>query len=61
VNFVDAYGNCVICTSCRSKNTKKKQMEEDKENAKLLLEKIGFYKHSNREAWLTASKKKNKA
>jgi S-adenosylmethionine hydrolase len=61
VNFVDAYGNCLICTSCRSKNTKQKQMEEDKANAKKLLEIIGFYKHQDSEAWLTASKKKNEA
>jgi hypothetical protein len=36
-------------------------MAEDKANAKLLLEIIGFYKHQNSEAWLTESKKKNKA
>lgn len=59
VNFVDAYGNCVICTSCRSKQTKQRQMATDEQNAKHILEVIGFYKHKDSDAWFKAAKKKH--
>lgn len=60
VKFVDAYGNCLICSSCRAKHSKKKQMDDDANNAKLVLEMIGFFRYESSEAWFKAKTKQSK-
>jgi hypothetical protein len=60
VNYVDAYGNCLVCSSCRAKHSKKKQMDDDELNAKLVLEMIGFYQYASSEEWFKAKLKQHK-
>jgi hypothetical protein len=57
VNYIDAYGNCLMCSSCRSKLSHQKALDNEKEGMKELLTKIGFYKYENAEAWFEAKKK----
>jgi len=60
VKYVDAYGNCLICSSCRAKHSKRKQMDDDEQNAKLVLQLIGFYDYPDSDAWFRAKKKQHK-
>lgn len=60
VNYIDAYGNCLVCSSCRAKHSKKKQISQDEANAKLVLEMIGFYNYSSSQAWFEAKMKQHK-
>jgi hypothetical protein len=60
VQYVDAYGNCLICSSCRAKNSKQKQMDDDEQSAKEILKMIGFYKYKSSEDWFKAKMKNHK-
>jgi hypothetical protein len=50
--YVDAYGNCLMCSSCRSKkaNLKKLQTEEDWKNH--ILTTLGFFDYPNPESFM---------
>jgi hypothetical protein len=57
--YVDAYGNCLMCSSCRSKkaNLKKLQTEEDWKNH--LLTTLGFFDYPNAESFMEHLRKKH--
>jgi hypothetical protein len=55
--YVDAYGNCLVCSRCRAAKALETRQDEEKESAKELLEAIGFYKYPNSECWFAERKK----
>jgi hypothetical protein len=60
VKYIDAYGNCLICSSCRAKHSKHKQMEDDELSAKELLRMIGFYDYARTDDWFKDKLKTHK-
>lgn len=60
VNFVDAYGNCLMCSSCRAKLSRKTGKENDMLIVRELLTKTGFYDYESPEAWLQSKLKTRK-
>lgn len=57
--YVDAYGNCLVCMSCRAKNASATKLQQDIDGKEHLLQAIGFYDYPNAEAWLQAARKKH--
>lgn len=57
--YVDAYGNCLMCSSCRSKkaNLKKLQTEEDWKNH--ILTTLGFFDFPDSESFMEHLRKKH--
>lgn len=60
VRYIDPYGNCLICSSCRAKHSKQKQMDDDEQSAKEVLRLIGFYNYSSAEEWFKEKTKNHK-
>jgi hypothetical protein len=56
---VDAYGNCLMCKTCRYKKANKKKMTTEQDAVRNLLEAIGFYDYPNAEEWYKAVRKKH--
>lgn len=52
VNYVDAYGNCLMCSSCRAKLSRQTGKENDLKIVRELLTKTGFYNYNSPEDWL---------
>jgi hypothetical protein len=42
VDFIDAYGNCLMCYSCKSKRAQTKQKENANAQVKLFMKAIGY-------------------
>ena len=58
-NYVDAYGNCLMCISCRSKKAQQKKKTGEEQVVNEILEAIGFYEYPNAESWYEAMRKKH--
>lgn len=58
-NYVDGYGNCLMCSSCRAKTANKMVRTRDEENAEEILQLIGFRDYPNQEAWYEEMKRKH--
>ena len=56
-NYVDAYGNCLMCSGCRACKSTKTRIDSEEESVKEILTAIGFYKYPNAEAWYEAKLK----
>jgi hypothetical protein len=54
--YTDPYGNCLLCSSCRAKQTRRVQKVSDEESAKELLTNIGFFKYDSAEEWYEAKR-----
>ncbi len=59
VQYTDPYGNCLICSSCRAKQTRQTQKENEQESIKHILTLIGFYEYESAEEWYRAKHKKH--
>jgi len=56
--YVDAYGNCLMCSSCRSKLARQKGEDNTREEVDKILTKLGFYEFPNQEAYMEHIMKK---
>jgi hypothetical protein len=59
VNYIDAYGNCLMCSSCRSKISRQKAVVSEKEEVERILVGIGFYKYKDSDDWFKAKLKQH--
>ena len=41
-NYIDAYGNCLMCSSCRAKKSQVKKLQTEKEMVDDLLISMGY-------------------
>lgn len=55
--YVDAYGNCLMCSKCRAAKALETRQDEEKESARQILEAIGFYEYPDGECWYRERKK----
>lgn len=60
VRFTDPYGNCMLCSSCRAKQTKSSQKLSDEVAAQHILKMIGFYNYESSDDWYKAKLQENK-
>lgn len=51
VQYIDAYGNCLMCSSCRGKKSQQKKLDEDKEEVKRMLRVMGYDPDSEIPVW----------
>lgn len=51
-NYVDAYGNCLMCSSCRSKISHKKAMDNERVEVERVLTALGFYNFPTQEDYM---------
>lgn len=58
-NYVDAYGNCLMCASCRSKKANQKKIETEEEWKEHILNTLGFYDFPNADAYIKHLKEKH--
>lgn len=47
VDYIDAYGNCLMCSSCKAKKAQITQKDNIQKELKLLLKRIGYDPDSN--------------
>ena len=59
VNYIDAYGNCLMCSSCRSKMAHKKMEDNDRDAVNRILTIIGFNKYKDSDDWFKAKLKQH--
>lgn len=57
-NYVDAYGNCLVCMSCRARAASKSKTEQAQKEVSMMLEALGFYDYPDSDAWIKAMKQK---
>lgn len=57
--YVDAYGNCLMCASCRSKKANQKKLKTEEEWKEHILTCIGFYDFPNVESYMEHLKEKH--
>lgn len=55
--YIDAYGNCLMCSKCRARKALEKRQEGEVEYANDILQIIGFYKYPDAETWYKERKK----
>lgn len=55
--YTDPYGNCLLCSSCRAKQTRTTQKSSDELAAQHILKMIGFYDYPDAESWFEAKLK----
>lgn len=49
--YVDGYGNCLMCSSCRAKKVHQDTNARDMVMVEEILQKTGFRDYPSREAW----------
>lgn len=50
--YVDAYGNCLMCASCRSKKANSNKIKTENEWKEYILTNIGFYDFPDSESFM---------
>jgi hypothetical protein len=55
--YIDAYGNCLICSSCRSSKAQNKRVEDYEEEVKTWLNSMGYDTESDVPVWIQFHKK----
>lgn len=58
--YVDAYGNCLMCMSCRGKKASVKKFQTEDDWKEHILTILGFYDYPNAESFMEHLKKKHK-
>lgn len=49
--FVDAYGNCLICSSCRASKAQKQKFQDEYEEIKSWMRIMGYDPDSDKPVW----------
>jgi hypothetical protein len=57
--YVDAYGNCLMCSSCRSKKANLKKIKTEEDWKEHILGVLGFYNFPDANAYMEHLKKKH--
>jgi hypothetical protein len=58
--YVDAYGNCLMCSSCRSRKSTETKVSGEQREVKRILTALGFYNYASSEEWFRERHKKFK-
>lgn len=58
-NYVDGFGNCLMCSSCRAKKAHEGVRKSEEEQVRIILTNIGFYDYPNPENWIKMMKIKH--
>lgn len=51
INYVDAYGNCLMCSSCRAKLGQQHKQQNEQELLKEIMVQLGFDPYSEKPVW----------
>jgi len=57
-NYVDAYGNCLMCSSCRSKLSHQRAVDNERQEVVRILTLLGFYSFPSQKEYMEHLEKK---
>jgi S-adenosylmethionine hydrolase len=59
VEYIDAYGNCLMCSSCRAKKSQETRVENNEDLVKQVLTLMGYDTSSKTPVWKQFYEKNN--
>lgn len=51
VQYIDGFGNCLLCSSCRGRKSQEKRADEDMEEVKRMLRIMGYDPDAEKPVW----------